>query len=117
MNDIPPIDPAPAAAAHFEARFLELRRRFIERTCRDSATIGELRARLDAGEPLSGDLLRDLCRTVHGLAGAAGVFGFEEISEAAHRAEISLRRLDAAPPDPGPLLDALDVHLAAIRDG
>lgn len=116
MNDIPPTAPSPATTANFEARFIELRQRFIERTCRDGATIRDLRARLDGGEPLSGDLLRDLCRTVHGLAGAAGVFGFEDISEAAHRAEISLRRLDAAPPDPRPLLDALDAHLAAIRD-
>lgn len=114
MNDPMRSEPAPVATVDFEARLVELRQRFIERTRRDGETIRRLRARYAAGEALGGELLRDLCRTVHGLAGAAGVFGFDDISEAAHRAEIALRNLDGPPEDPQPLLDALEARLAMV---
>jgi len=99
-----------AVNTDFEARLIELRRRFVERTRRDGETVARLCARWDRGEPLAGDLLRDLSRTVHGLSGAAGVFGFDEISEAAHRAEMSLRNLD------GPATDARDLLDGLIRE-
>jgi HPt (histidine-containing phosphotransfer) domain-containing protein len=114
MTDSMRPEPAPVATADFEARLVELRQRFVERTRRDGDTVRGLRTRLDAGEALAGDLLRDLTRTVHGLAGAAGVFGFDEISEAAHRAELNLRHLDGVFGDPRPLLDVLEARLAAL---
>jgi len=104
----------PVASVDFEARLAELRLRFIERTRRDGDAVRGLRDRLAAGEPLAGDLLRDLCRTVHGLSGAAGVFGFDAISEAAHRAEVCLRAMDGPPGDPAPLLDALEAQLETV---
>ena len=97
----------------FEVRFAELRQRFVERLRRDGEAVAGLRGRLDAGEPLAGELLRDLCRMAHGLSGAASIFGFDVVSEAAHRLEQCLRRYADAPADPLPLLDALQAEIAA----
>lgn len=105
---------SPADGAVFLDRLAQLRRRFVERTQQDAIAIAALRDRWRRGEPLVGELLREMTRAAHGLSGAAGIFGFEAISEAAHRLERSLRSLDEPPPDPGPLFDALVEELAAL---
>jgi HPt (histidine-containing phosphotransfer) domain-containing protein len=105
---------APETSVDFDARLLDLRRRFVERTRRDGETIRTLRTRWGAGETIAADQLRDLARIVHGLSGAAGVFGFDDISEAAHRAEMSLRNLDGPSSDPLVRLDALIVGLETL---
>lgn len=51
---------------------------------------------------------------VHGLSGAAGIFGFDVLSEAAHIAECHLRGLDGRTGDPRPALDHLEDTLAAV---
>lgn len=98
----------------FQLRMAELRRRFVERSRRDAEHVRMFAVRLGRGEPLAGDLLRDLARTAHGLSGAAGVFGFDAISEAAHRLERCLRRLDGEIGDPHPLLATLEAELDAL---
>lgn len=115
MTDATRTDEAPVATVDFEARLIELRRRFVERTRRDGDVVRAFRARLERGETLTGEFHRDLTRTVHGLSGAAGVFGYDAISEAAHRAELCLRDLGGPCGDQLALLDALLDELAALR--
>lgn len=115
MTDIFHTAAVPTAEAEtFRERMRALRVRFVERSRQDGAAIAALRARLEVGEGLEGDLARQLQRTVHGLSGAAGVFGFDSISDAAHRAELCLRRLDGVAEDPRPHLDLLTVELARL---
>ncbi|NLH79500.1 MAG: Hpt domain-containing protein [Phyllobacteriaceae bacterium] len=115
MNDVPEVSTAEVAGEEtFQARMTELRRRFVERTRRDADLVRTFTSRLERGEPLAGDLLRDLARTAHGLSGAAGVFGFEAISEAAHRLERRVRRLDGDVGDPRPMLATLEAELEAL---
>ncbi len=102
------------AGADFQERMAVLRRRFVERTRQDGAIVRGLRDRMAAGETLVGDRLKEMQRTVHGLSGAAGVFGFDSISEAAHRVEWRLRGLDQGPGDLDGLLDALEAVLADL---
>ncbi len=111
MNDL---SETPTAGESFQIRMAELRRRFVDRSRRDADHVRALAERLARGEPLAGDLLRDLARTAHGLSGAAGVFGFDGISEAAHRLERCLRRQDGGVGDPRPLLAALEAELEAM---
>lgn len=110
---------APGAGTDFQERLMHLRRRFVERTRQDGATIRRLRAEGLHGVPLAGDLLRDLQRTVHGLSGAAGVFGFDSISDAAHRVERRLRAFGGVEDDADHLLDALETELEDLwaREG
>lgn len=120
MSDVFQTDAVPAdQAATFQERMLALRVRFVDRSRQDGATIAALRARLEGGEALDGDLARQMQRTVHGLSGAAGVFGFDAVSEAAHRVERCLRRLEGAIEDPRPFLDALEAELRDLwaREG
>ena len=58
----------------FGERMTELRARFLDRIAAD-------RAALEAAERASDS--PEIRRIAHGLAGAAGIFGFPEISEAA----------------------------------
>ncbi|HEY0331987.1 MAG TPA: response regulator [Rhodopseudomonas sp.] len=54
---------------------------FVLRAAADAATLGGLRAELDRdGDPTTA--LAAIRRLAHGLAGAGGIFGFPEISEA-----------------------------------
>lgn len=120
MSDVFQTDAVPPAlAATFQERMLALRTRFVERSREDGATIAALRARFEGGEAMEGDLARQMQRTVHGLSGAAGVFGFDAVSEAAHRVERCLRRLEGAVEDPRPFLNALEDELRDLwaREG
>lgn len=113
MNEARPVEGLPDIS--YEARFAELRQRFLERLQRDADLLSGLRRRIDTGEPLVGDLLRDLRRAAHGLSGAASIFGFDVVSEAAHRLETCLRGTDDASVDPLPFLDALEREIAVVR--
>ena len=95
-------DPADALEA--------LRRRFIARAAEDLATLNDHAA--------SGAAAREKIRfLIHRLAGAAGVFGYGELSDAA-------ARLDAAfadGPEPGPaeiaaFTDYLSAFVGALED-
>lgn len=114
MNEPMRVDDVPNMS--YEDRFAELRRRLLERLRRDAEQLSVLRRRFDGGEPLGGELLRDLRRAAHGLAGAASIFGFEVVSEAAHRVETCLRELDGKPVDPSPLFDTLEREIASTFD-
>lgn len=110
-----PADPAASIDGDvFLDRLAQLRGRFIDRTRQDATTIRLLRERWQGGEPLAGELLELLKRMTHGLAGAAGVFGFDAVSDAAHRLEGVLRVPDPASSDPSPLFDDLEAELSAI---
>lgn len=105
---------ARADEAVFLDRLAHLRRCFVERTRRNAAAFRALRDRWQNGEPLTGELLEALRRMAHGLAGAAGVFGFDAVSDAAHRLQDALRAPDPSSIDPTPLFDALEAELAAL---
>lgn len=116
MTDIAPpaASTAPLDTDAFRDRMQDLQRRFITRTRQDAGILRALRARWDGGEDLSGALLKDLLHTVHGLSGAAGIFGFETLSEAAHLLECSLRCSEGEAGDPRAAFDRLDAALDAL---
>lgn len=98
----------------FRDRMQDLQQRFVTRTRQDAGILRALRARWDGGEDLSGALLKDLLHTVHGLSGAAGIFGFETLSEAAHLLECSLRCPEGDADEPRAAFDRLDAALSAL---
>lgn len=115
MTDVAPAAiSAPLDTDAFRDRMQDLQQRFVARTRQDAAILRSLRARWDSGEPLSGTLLKDLLHTVHGLSGAAGIFGFDTLSEAAHLLECSLRCPDGEAGDPRAAFDRLDAALGAF---
>src|SRR5579871_3490961 len=73
-----------------------MRRRFVARARDQAVRISELSAQL-AGGAAGEDLFRELRQLSHSLHGAAGTFGFGEISDKAGAAE---EALDAALKDP-----------------
>jgi HPt (histidine-containing phosphotransfer) domain-containing protein len=109
-----PAETASVAGQVFLDRLAHLRRRFVERAREDAAAFRALRDRRRAGEPLEGELLLTLTRRAHALAGSAGVFGFEPLSEAAHRLERMLRGPEAGEAELEPLFDRLDAELSAL---
>ncbi|MCA0433268.1 MAG: Hpt domain-containing protein [Proteobacteria bacterium] len=92
----------------------DLRVRFIERTRRDADVVRELRERWDLEGYGSTAVVKEIARTVHSLSGAAGVFGFNAISDAAHRAELGLLRFESGTEDPRVLLDALHKEMELL---
>lgn len=82
----------------FDERMAALRARFIARAAADRAALAE------AGQ--AGDDA-EIRRIAHGLAGAAGTFGFPEVSAAALRVEEA--------DDIRPMLEALFAALDQLR--
>jgi HPt (histidine-containing phosphotransfer) domain-containing protein len=70
--------------SELDARFAELRERFLNRSREDLRFIEAALADLDEADH---EALR---RTVHRLAGAAGTFGFSELSRLAGEADDAL---------------------------
>ena len=62
----------------FDERMAALRQRFLARAAADRAALIEARLNADRAA---------ICRIAHGLAGAAGTFGYPELSAAALRVE------------------------------
>lgn len=109
-----PIGDLPTGAPAFADRLAALKLRFLDRSAQDAVAIRSLRDRLRHGEPLEGEVLRQLTHTAHGLSGAAGIFGFEAVSDAAHRVETVLRGFAERPTDIDGPLDVLEGELAAL---
>ena len=70
--------------SEFDARFAALRERFLARSVGDLAIIEAALADLDEADR------EELRRTVHRLAGAAGTFGYAELSRLAGEADDAL---------------------------
>lgn len=75
----------------FDARYLDLRRRFVARSLADLPILEQAAQGL---EPVHPETLR---MTVHRLAGAAGTFGYRELSQAAGEVDDLLMESDAPP--------------------
>jgi len=97
--------PAPSAA---DLALLDPDGRFRLRLARDLVHLREL----TAGTP-SATQMAELGRLVHGLAGAAGTFGFPEIGDAAIALDDALIE-GTASADVRPLITTLLAALAAI---
>jgi HPt (histidine-containing phosphotransfer) domain-containing protein len=70
----------------YETKLAALRQRFRDRSAADSVVLARIVADLERGSPTAG-LPPELRRIAHGLAGAAGTFGFEAISACAAELE------------------------------
>jgi CheY-like chemotaxis protein len=83
-----PFDPMTLAAsvrshvAPIDDPLEDLRAAFLQRLERDAETLAQDRAALQQGQRLPAPLDR-IKRTTHSLAGAAGVYGFADVSDAA----------------------------------
>ena len=73
-----------------------------------------VRSALAGGLPVAEPSLRDLLFVMHRLSGAAGVFGFASLSDAARRLESAILQGDGSHSTIGDLLAELDSELAAI---
>jgi CheY-like chemotaxis protein len=92
----------------------ELRRAFLQRVRRDATVLASLRLALqeksDRPATLSG-----IKQIAHSLAGAGGIFGFAEISDAAAKLqEAMIDELDG-PSSAGQIVPALDFLLACVE--
>jgi CheY-like chemotaxis protein len=86
----------------------ELRARFLLRVSRDIAALSEHRARLEGG-PASSQMLERIKQIAHSLSGAGGIYGYQDISDAAAAVEdAALARLAA---------EGSDEMLAGTLDG
>ena len=97
--------------------FKELRVSFLQRARRDIVALSEDRAALQRGAALPHTLQR-ISHTAHSLSGAAGIYGFSEMSEAAAAVEDAVMARIAAAGSDEMLLDALDglIALAPSRE-
>jgi HPt (histidine-containing phosphotransfer) domain-containing protein len=87
-----------------------IRSRFIERCGGDLQKLREVR------HMSSGTAEDMLVRTVHGLAGAGGTFGFPEVSRKAGELETLLIEKGSAESDRRHALDALIATLEGLTD-
>lgn len=117
MTDPAPSRPAAAGNDVFQERMAALKRRFVERAREDAAALAALQDEIADQLERGGndrDLHRRLVRLVHGLAGAAGIFGYEAISETAFQCELKLRHDDAVTAGIGPDLARLTARLTEV---
>jgi HPt (histidine-containing phosphotransfer) domain-containing protein len=89
-----------------EDRLARLRLRFLDRCVEDLAALKPLVGRV----PLDREAARWV---VHRLAGAAGTFGFGELSRVAGEADDGLLAKDAPDPDLTPLIREMERTLTA----
>lgn len=87
-----------------------IRARFIERCGGDLQKLREVR------DMSSGTADDTLVRTVHGLAGAGGTFGFPEVSRKAGQLETLLIEKGSTESDRRHALDALIATLEGLTD-
>jgi two-component system OmpR family response regulator len=117
-----PFDPMTLAAAVRRyaqlAKIAPLRADFVLRARKDAKVLAECRRHLVTRGSLP-DLLGDVRRIAHGLAGAAGTYGFTEISDAAAALEDDVTAELAGEGAPRPTkkrLDALLALMASMQD-
>jgi CheY-like chemotaxis protein len=99
-------------------RIEKLRVAFVQRARKDAATLISCRRTVETG-PARSEALAEIRTIAHGLAGAAGIYGFAEISEAAADLEHHIVAEAANGHTYGqvaPTLDALIALLASIGD-
>jgi two-component system OmpR family response regulator len=113
-----PFDPMTLAFSvrgHLQAiRLDSLRAAFVQRIKRDAASLASCRSSL--GQDASPAAVSRIRKIAHGLAGAAGLYGFGQISSGAASLEDALvARLDGEC-TPEDLTRALDDLLAAMQD-
>lgn len=115
MNDLPnALGGTMAGGSAFADRMRQLRGRFVERSRTDAEEVRAIRGHLKAGEPVSPEVLAHLFKTVHALAGAAGLFGFETVSEAALQVERILRAGETSAAEIAPSLAELGARLDEV---
>jgi two-component system OmpR family response regulator len=111
-----PFDPlalATSVRGHLcSAGIAALREGFLKRLRTDAASLVKCRTAL-ANDPTSPALLEQIRAFVHALAGAAGIFGFHDISRDAATLEKAVSDRDAGPP--GTVERALDALLDCIE--
>jgi two-component system OmpR family response regulator len=117
-----PFDPMTLAVAvrrySQDARLAPLRASFVRRAGKDAAALEGCSQGL-AARGTSPAILADIRALAHGLAGAGGIYGFVEISEAAAALEhdvIAEQSGEGRPEKVGQALDALLVALTSIGD-
>jgi DNA-binding response OmpR family regulator len=114
-----PFDPRTLAATvrkHLRlAGIVALRKGFVERLRGNARLLIDCRLRLSAGTEPSRAALGEITAVAHALAGAAGIFGFQDISCSAGKLERvaqSRLRLDCANADVESALDRLISRIA-----
>jgi len=117
-----PFDPMTLVAAVRRyaqlAKIAPLRADFVLRARKDAAALAECRRHLVTRGSLP-DRLGDLRTIAHGLAGAAGTYGFTEISDAAAALEHNVTAElagNGTPPQTKKRLDVLLALLASMQD-
>jgi CheY-like chemotaxis protein len=113
-----PFDPmtlADSVRGHLRlAGFAALRGRFVKRMRADAATLTQCRASLH-DEPSSPRALEQIKAFAHALVGSGGIFGFEEVSNAASVLETTAIDQLAGDRTPGKVEGDLDVLLDCIE--
>jgi CheY-like chemotaxis protein len=117
-----PFDPMTLAflvRSHLQALRLEtLRTVFVQRITDDAAVLAACRSSL--GNDADPATVREIRKIAHGLAGAAGLFGFEQISSDAAAVEDAVVARLAGAGNPHALAHALDRLMSGLngqRDG
>ena len=92
----------PPESDEVKARMEDLRRSFLDQLP-DRMRDLDAKWRKLAGEGWSGAAFQEFHRSVHGLAGSAGMFGHRDVSDRARELEVVLRKLgDGSTPPDGP---------------
>jgi two-component system OmpR family response regulator len=84
------VPPAPS----FDIRLDALRAAFLRRTEKDAVALSERRSTMESGKAIL-TTWSEIKNVAHGLAGAAGIFGFHDISNAAASLEEAITPEDA----------------------
>ncbi len=114
-----PFDPMTLAAAlrrySQDGRFAPLRDNFVRRARKDASALATCRLPL-AFRELAEPALADISTIAHGLAGSAGIYGFDAISSAAAALEQDVIAELMGNGTPGQVRTALDALLTCIVD-
>jgi len=90
-----------------------LRKGFVRRMRTDVATLARFRSSLTKGESTAQDL-EQLAAFAHALAGSSGIFGFDEVSQAAAKLEATANDELAGSRASGQIESNIDVLLECI---